>query len=891
MLPSRHEIHYSYDEKRNLAHVALKNPSGTKTLSWLHIDRIKKSSPFTLGIRTSDKKSLEYKTVNYQEVDYLCDVQCSHKPKERTGMGEARIGIGARLGWMDLGQKNQFIAKYYAPSDKKQAKLWKEKPDKKGFQADKVHLLEAPIGPDGERICFAQFSYQPGVTNVRDSNRRLTRYRHVDGHLTTIEHHNEKDAIVSSIKFLWEKGRLKAKVMLDAQGKAHFSKVFQYDEAGNVTAETVWGVLTGAVEGPFHLNDNGSLAGAESYSKRYVYLSRFNVPILEEEENGLAYVYAYKPDTDLLTSKLTHHESQIHLREFYIYDEDNLLIAEIIDDGNTPNLNDLDCVTERHIKRYHRHPTSARIEAMTEAYWDPASQTEKPLRTITYSYSAEERVVGEAITDANGTYRYTIATDYDAHGHVTRKTTPLGQENHYAYDDLGALLSAKEVGSLKKTFIYDAAGRPSCVEESDTLGVVKGTWTAHDAQGNLLSQTDIKGNTTGQYYDAFGHCIQTQFPPAVDENGVNYLPIVNFEYDIQGNLACTSVLGGGTTSTTYNTLRKPIRIMRADGTSLCHRYSNNGVLTQTLEPDGTRTDYLYDMFQRMTSKKTYAADGMLLSTESWTYNTFHLLSHTDPNGLTIYYTYDPAGRKVSQQAESNVITYAYDVLGFLERTTEAESTHVELHDVAGRIIEEWKETADGHIENHMWFSYDEENRKTKALRLTSVGEATDLFLYDRESRLTVHIDPLQNTTRQFLLAISDQLYKMNTELLWQHFAHSEGGVIYRNACQGMTPDQRDQLNQQIDVLGLGPAAAIPSNYGFHVANTWSNQDFFTMWFAFKHRKDPEYNIKFVPCQSKWSERTGYIADHAFLGGTYQNVMAGHIKNRRHKYGFYDAKNN
>lgn len=749
VLPSRHEIHYSYDEKRHLVHVAVKNPSGTKTLSWMHIDRIKKSSPFMLGIRTSDKKSLQYKTVEYKEVDYLCGVQSNHKPEERTGMDEARFGIGARLNWMDLGNKNQFIAKYYTPSGKKQEKQWKEKPEKKDFSADKVRLLEAPIESNGERIPFAQFSYQPGVTDVRDTGQRLTRYRHVEGHLTAIEHYNEKNEAVSSIRFLWEKGRMKAKAMLDAQGNAHFSKIFQYDEAGNVTAETLWGALSGTVEGPFHLNDNGSLAGAESYSKRYVYLAQFNIPILEEEENGLAYVYAYKPDTDLLTAKLTHYESQILLREFYIYDEDNLLITEIIDDGNTPDLNDLSCVTERHVKHYHRNPTSARIEAMTEAYWDPVSQTEKQLRTITYAYSAEEHVIAEDVADAKGEHRYTIATDYDAHGHVTRKTTPLGQENHYAYDGLGKLLSAKEVGSLKKTFIYDAAGRPACVEESDALGVVKTTWTAHDAQGNLLSQTDAKGNTTGQCYDAFGHCIQTQFPWAVDQNGADYLPVVSFEYDIQGNLACTSVLGGGTTHTAYNTLRKPVRIVRADGTSLRHRYSNNGVLTQTIEPDGTRTDYCYDMFQRMTSKKTYSADGNILSTESWTYNTFHLLAHTDPNGLKIHYAYDPAGRKVSEQAESKVITYAYDALGFLEKAAEAECTHVQLHDVAGRVIEEWEETSDGHVENHMWFSYDEENRKTKAVRVTSVGEATDLFLYDRESRLTAHTDPLHNTT-QFL---------------------------------------------------------------------------------------------------------------------------------------------
>lgn len=61
------------------------------------------------------------------------------------------------------------------------------------------------------------------------------------------------------------------------------------------------------------------------------------------------------------------------------------------------------------------------------------------------------------------------------------------------------------------------------------------------------------------------------------------------------------------------------------------------------------------------------------------------------------------------------------------------------------------------------------------------------------------------------------------------------------------------------------------------------------WFALKHRNNPKYDIRFVPCRSSWSQRTGYIADHAFLGETYQQVISDYIQDVRAKWGLYDGK--
>ncbi len=261
----------------------------------------------------------------------------------------------------------------------------------------------------------------------------------------------------------------------------------------------------------------------------------------------------------------------------------------------------------------------------------------------------------------------------------------------------------------------------------------------------MLSQTDAKGNTTTQTYDTFNRCIGSRFPTAKDEHGNTYTPTVTFTYDFQGNLSQTNMMGAAPHK--QPTTPKPLRIVQADGTATHHSYLANGTLAQTRYTDGTRCDYTYDIFQRITSKKIYSPEGSLLSSESWTYNTFHLLSYTDPRGLTTRYAYDKAGRKISEKAESRTITASYDPLGFLEKTTESEVAHVQIHDVGGRVAREWNETSDGRIENYMEFSYNADDQKTKAIRTTSQGNATDLFYYDREFRLTRHIDAEGNCTQ------------------------------------------------------------------------------------------------------------------------------------------------
>ena len=744
-LPSQHEIHYEYDHKKQVKRISVTNPRGDKSYASAYFEIFKKSPPFHFRVTTSDAKSLEYQATLFKERDYLATVKNSASSEEVSLYSPGRKGIGARIEQLTKDGKSQLKVSYYLPPDQKAEKKWVEDPDKKGLQGDKVSMIEAPVGPNGEMQPIARYWYCKEFTDVRDSEGILTRFFHDEHKVLRIVNYDEKGAEHCGTQLLWEGERLRGKAKLTPQGEALLAKTFRYDAAGNVVEEILWGNLTGDAPSRFSFGPNFTFPQAESLSKRFTYDPQFNLPLVQEEEEGPTTRFFYKSGTDLLTLRLTCDHEKIVKREIFEYDADNLLTAEIVDDGSSPNPADLTAITKREIKRYTLDPASGLAQEVRELSYDPESRMELLLKRVELSYSPEKLVTQERVYDATNSYRYTLYTEYEK-GRVVRKTTPLGRENVYRYNSLGDLIQSKEVGSPHKHYTLDALGRPFLCIEKDSTGAEKRERSYYDTKGRLLKQIDSRGNATEQFYDGLGRCHQTTFPQMRDDEGEIYSPVARFGYDIQGNLISTTTARGEITETVYNAFRKPVEVRHADGSRLIYRYNKNGTLRTTLYPDGTEIHYTYDLFQRMTSKTVYAKTGQELCRERWEYSTFHLLSYTDPRGLTTEFSYDAAGRKIRENAGGRKKHFFYDALGFLEKTVEGDVAHVQLCDLEGSCVEEWIEEADGRVENWMRFFYDAEGRKEKAIRLTSRGEAVDLFAFDSEGRLTKHTNPEEAVT-------------------------------------------------------------------------------------------------------------------------------------------------
>ncbi len=744
ILPCKHRIVYTYENDR-LSGVKLQNPSGTKVLASITFDTEDEGDQTKFTAKTSDGKTLTYQMFTFKDQCYIEDISSNCRPREHYCYEGGRKGIGARVSGMEFGHKDQFTATYYRPSNEKEEKDWAKKIPKKNYSADKVHILKAPVGPNGESIPIATFIYEAEYTDVRDVDNHRIRYHHTNNKLNAIEYFDKHDKLHSVLKFFWKRDNLKTKALFDSLGRPLFAKTFDYDEKDNVRQESFHGHFTGQKQTRLTIDSKGNVEGGDCIGKTYKYVGKL---IHEEQESGgLTTQYFYLPGTDLINSKITLKNGKILFREYYHYDTDNLLFREIIDNGITHSENDLSGVTERHIKTYERSPRNGLCLSITETYLDRETGAEKQLIKRTFTYNTRCQIENETIFDSNSRQRYTLITNYDSNGNIKRKTTPLGYENIYDYDSLNNLKDSKEVGKLRKKIDYDKAGRPYRFTEIDTEGNQKITQTAYDAKGRPFLQIDSKGNPTTQTYDDFGNCTEIHFSKALDEKLEPYIPIATFTHDVQGNILSHTDPQGNCTRTTYNTLRKPIKIEYPDGGVIRHIYNLNGTLAKTIQPDGTEDHYTYDDLQRQDSKTIYSANGALLSKETWTYKTFHLSTYTNPEGLTTIYTYDNAGRKIAEQAEDRTVTYTFDPLGHLERTTCGGYSKVTLHNEEGDVVQQWEEDTQGAIENHTTFFYGHERRKEKAVRLTSQGEATDLFTYDPEGRLYEHTDPHGETTQ------------------------------------------------------------------------------------------------------------------------------------------------
>ncbi len=160
-----------------------------------------------------------------------------------------------------------------------------------------------------------------------------------------------------------------------------------------------------------------------------------------------------------------------------------------------------------------------------------------------------------SITDA---LNHATTFAYDAMSRLTTITYPDSTTSTFAYDSRGRRTSVTDQNAKTTSYAYDDADRLTSV--TDAASHV--TYYAYDTESNLTSITDASSNQTAFTYDAFGRVTETNFPSSLRENydilaGYKYSP---HPYDADNNLASKTDRKGQTISYLYDGLNRFTRV-------------------------------------------------------------------------------------------------------------------------------------------------------------------------------------------------------------------------------------------------------------------------------------------------------------------------------------------
>ncbi len=732
VLSNGHVIDYQYDDHQRLKQVVTKH--GNIIYAWAQFHYHNKNQ---LTIQTSDLQIAEYEFEEHHDQFYLKKVSSPNGNCATANFTYEKGKDGTR-----------FLKYYHLNSQ-----IVMETSHTNGRIKELKSLEEG-----GKWFVARKFEYSNNITDSRDAENILTRFHfNSSNEVEKIEYFDKNDQLHSTQVFRLTETKdsqtIKESSLYDAKQTLIFSKSIYIDGSGNVQKEVFKDGPTGT-----------------SSTKQFRYQN--NLPVYTEEDSGLATLYTYKDGTDLVESKLDKGTHGIFKRQFFTYSDQSVLSEKIVDDGTTPDKANMTGVTERQILRIISFDTNRYPKEIQNLFWDPETKREILIKKKVLNYNSRNKISQEEIYDLNGKLAYTHTFEYDAKGNI--KIKKLKADNYvkqdvFEYDPFGRLISESTANSpITKEYIYGASGNLRFINEKNRDGKVLKKTTEYDLKGNPKKITDEWGNTTISEYDPFGNPIKVQYPTLLDEQGNAYFPIVQKEYDIQGNSKKTTDPRNISTSTSYTSTREPLKTVYENGSSSTNTYNSNRTLATTKNQLGTTTRYEYDLQQRMTAKRTYSSANTLLSEALWTYSTFQLKSHTDEEGKTTEYFYDGAGRKIKEECGGHTIQFSYDSLGQLSciKDLETEVAHHIVSNCLAEKIEEWVEQPSGKIEDHTLFQYNCYGKISKITR----GKSIDAFSYDSWGRKTYHRDPAGNETYisyndAFINVLGQKVLQKTTTLL------------------------------------------------------------------------------------------------------------------------------
>lgn len=379
--------------------------------------------------------------------------------------------------------------------------------------------------------------------------------------------------------------------------------------------------------------------------------------------------------------------------------------------------------------------------------------------TTSFDYNSEGKIIKKSVKGRVSTY------EYDGRGNLIKTTDPCknvttgvfngkdlpvktvdgdGHTESYTYDERGRILSYTDADGLVTSYTY--SGGRLAAKTVDGLTVER---YGYNALGDIISRTDAEGHVETAGYDSLRR--QTG---RTDKNGNTE----SYIYRPDGLLAAFTDGNGNTTWYSYDAYSNITKITGPDGSSQSFTYDALGNQLSKTDAMGNRTVYVYDRRNRLV-KETDPQN----HTKTYTYDKGgNLIKEEDGEGVLLRAEYDPVtGLPLKEwDALSHETDYTYDSNGnLLTVTFEGELQFTYTYDAAGRRVSET--SANGHRQEYRFDARNnvlsikdqdgnictkEYNRYCELTKETSATGRTILYTYDQAGNPLTQTDENGNTT-------------------------------------------------------------------------------------------------------------------------------------------------
>lgn len=362
-------------------------------------------------------------------------------------------------------------------------------------------------------------------------------------------------------------------------------------------------------------------------------------------------------------------------------------------------------------------------------------------------------------------------------GEIKRITQPDGTWTQYSYDGAHRLTGVVDNVGNSVTYVLDAAGDREKEEVRDQNGSLRRSLTrAWNTLGQLASQTDAYGRTTGFAYDNGDN---------LDRTTDALQRVTDNDYDARGRLKRTlqNATGGqGAIETTfeYDVLDNLTRVVDPGQLSTTYTYNGLGELRSVRSPDTGTASFSYDAAGNRESK-------------------------TDARDVTTTYGYDVLNRAIAVRYPSDASldsTYVYDVaqpdcaagetflVGRVAKMTDHSGSTTFCHDRFGHLTRKVQRTQ-GKTFTTRW-----QYAATGRLQSMTYPDGSVLdYVYDAQGR-----------TREIGLSTNGQ---PRQKVVYDLVYHPWGGPALWRSMAGRTVMRTQNLNGQPDIVQAQNATGAP----------------------------------------------------------------------------------